>query len=455
MHPILNVALRAARKAAQNITQRFDRLDLIKVEEKSHNDYVTQVDHQIEQLLIEIIFQNYPTHSVLGEESGELFGPACQDQQAEYQWIIDPIDGTTNFIFGIPHFAISIAVAKNNQVEHAVIVDPIKREEFTASLGAGAQLNGKRIRVSQRKQLDGALLATGFPFRKNQHAYVDTYLATLKDLMQVTSGIRRAGAASLDLAYVAAGRYDGYWESGLQSWDIAAGALLIQEAGGWVSDFSGKDGFLKSGDVVCGSTRIHPLLLQSISRAQSAQTETKTIEKTAEPASARSDTNSENIHKDSEAPLQNRRERRALDRDRLQAKFIQRQQGKTEKSTETREIREPRREDRFQRAPSTERPRKAPWQSQKSDRAPIPVRSKTDRPPQPRERGEFEDRFSASRRPPRREQARDLPESNEAARGSYHRHDAERPRRSAHTERPEYRSSRPPSGKPRQRTRPD
>ncbi len=263
MHPMLNVAVRAARKAAQHITQSFDRLDLVKVEVKSQNDYVTQTDIAVERILIENILQNFPNHSILAEESGEIQG-SVSAEEGEYQWVIDPLDGTTNFIFGIPHFAISIAIKRNDQIEHAVILDPIKQEEFTASRGHGAHLNGKRIRVTSNRQLQGTLLATGFPFRENQMKHLDGYLATLKDFITQAAGIRRQGSAALDLAYVAAGRYDGYWEAGLQPWDIAAGALLIKEAGGIVSDFKGEEGFLHSGNIVCGNMRIHGAMLQSI-----------------------------------------------------------------------------------------------------------------------------------------------------------------------------------------------
>ena len=236
MQPMLNIALRAARSAGELIFRSVERLDAISVSEKDARDYVTEIDRAAEQTIIQALQKAYPTHSFLGEEGGLIQGSG---EGADYQWIIDPLDGTTNFIRGVPHFAVSIACKYRGRLEHAVILDPTRQEEFTASRGRGAALNGRRLRVSSRKSLDGALLGTGFPFRDSQLDNLDNYLGMFRSLVGQTAGIRRAGAASLDLAYVAAGRFDAFWEFGLSEWDMAAGALLIQEAGGLVSDFSG------------------------------------------------------------------------------------------------------------------------------------------------------------------------------------------------------------------------
>lgn len=263
MQPMLNTALSVARQTAILIERAFEDVDLIDVETKGKNDYVTKVDQAAEEQLIEGIRKRYPNHGFLCEESG--LQPGTGDGE-EYLWIIDPLDGTTNFINGIPHFAISIALKVKGQLEVAVIIDPIKREEFTAIRGRGAQLNGKRIRVTERKQLDGALLATGFPFRPNQQGILDTYMDIFKDLCITTAGIRRQGAAALDLAYVAAGRYDGFWEFGLNEWDIAAGALLVKEAGGLVGDLKGGMNHLKTGDILCAPPKMFKPFLQNVCR---------------------------------------------------------------------------------------------------------------------------------------------------------------------------------------------
>lgn len=258
MHPMVNMALRAARDAAEIIRRAYERLDRIDVESKGHNDFVTEVDRAAEQAIIRVIQKAYPKHGILAEESGEIEG------SEDYQWIIDPLDGTTNFIHGFPQFAVSIGIKHKNQIEHGVIVDPIKEEEFSASRGRGAQMNGKRLRVTNRKTFEGALLGTGFPFRDDQEPMLDPYLASFRELMIKTAGIRRAGSAALDLAYVAAGRLDGYWEFGLQPWDIAAGALLVQESGGLVGEPNGGHGFLDSGNLVCGNPKLFKQLLQTL-----------------------------------------------------------------------------------------------------------------------------------------------------------------------------------------------
>src|SRR5690606_4161658 len=210
---------------------------------------------------IQALQKAYPTHGFLGEESGSIAGSG---EGADYQWIIDPLDGTTNFLRGVPHFAVSIACKYRGRLEHAVVLDPVRQEEFTASRGRGAAVNGRRIRVSNRKSLDGALLGTGFPFRAEQVDNLDNCLGMFRSLVGQTAGIRRAGAASLDLAYVASGRYDAFWEFGLSEWDMAAGALLIQEAGGLVSDFGGGHDFLEKGQVVAGNAKCFKAVLTAI-----------------------------------------------------------------------------------------------------------------------------------------------------------------------------------------------
>ncbi|GIZ13676.1 inositol-phosphate phosphatase [Pseudomonas sp. NCCP-436] len=261
MQPMLNIALRAARSAGEMIFRSIERLDVISVDEKSAKDYVTEVDKAAELMIVQAIRKAYPTHSFLGEEGGVLEGSG---EGADYQWIIDPLDGTTNFIRGVPHFAVSIACKYRGRLEHAVVLDPVRQEEFTASRGRGAALNGRRLRVSNRKSLEGALLGTGFPFRNDQLDHLENYLGMFRSLIGQTAGLRRAGAASLDLAYVAAGRYDAFWEFGLSEWDMAAGALLIQEAGGLVSDFSGGHDFLEKGQIVAGNTKCFKAVLTAI-----------------------------------------------------------------------------------------------------------------------------------------------------------------------------------------------
>lgn len=256
-HPILVTAIRAARKAGDIINRSFDRVNEVNITSKAHNDFVTDVDQRAEAAIVEIIQRAYPEHGILAEEGTRI-------ESQDYEWIIDPLDGTTNFIHAVPSLAVSIGVRRQNRLEHAVVYDPLRNELFTASRGGGAHLNDRRLRVSQRRDLDDSLIATGFPFR--DFSYLDEYLAIFKNLMQKTAGLRRAGSAALDLAYVAAGRYDGFWEFHLKPWDVAAGALLIQEAGGLATDFHGEQDFLQSGNIVAGNLRIHALLLQHIQK---------------------------------------------------------------------------------------------------------------------------------------------------------------------------------------------
>ena len=259
MEPMLNIALRAARKAGEIIARATDELDTLDIKEKSANDFVTAIDDAAEKEVIYHIAKAHPDHAFLGEEGG-LQGNADSD----YQWVIDPLDGTTNFIHGIPHFAVSVACLYKGQLEHAVILDPIRREEFTASRGKGAQLNGRRMRVSPRKSLDGALIGTGIPFKSRSEPHIPAYTQSLEAVAKQTAGIRRAGAASLDLAYVAAGRLDAFWEIGLSQWDIAAGVLLIRETGGMVADFNGGNHYMTSGNIVAGNPKCFKGLLQTV-----------------------------------------------------------------------------------------------------------------------------------------------------------------------------------------------
>ena len=249
MHGMVNIAVRAARRAGELMIRQLNRLESLEITEKSRNEYVTEVDRIAEDAIIEVIYDHYPDHSILAEESG-------QRGSNEYQWIIDPLDGTTNYIHGFPVFAVSIAVTHNGQLEHGVVYDPLRQEIFTASRGQGAQVDGRKIRVSKRPSMQHSLIATGFPYRGNKE-HLDDYLEMLKSVISVSAGIRRPGSAALDLCYVAAGRVDGFWELGLNIWDIAAGALMIKEAGGRISDFHGTDAYLQSGDVVAGSPKIY------------------------------------------------------------------------------------------------------------------------------------------------------------------------------------------------------
>ena len=257
MEPMINIALRAARKAGENIVRASDDLERFEIKTKGVNNFVSEVDIAAEQEIIYHLTKAFPEHAILGEETG-LTGP----EDAEYRWIIDPLDGTTNFIRGIPHYAISIACMHKGRAEHAVVLDPVRREEFTASRGRGAQLNGRRIRVSALGSLEGALLGTGIPFKQHCDDKLAPYCESVEILAAQCAGIRRAGAASLDLAYVAAGRLDAFWEIGLAPWDLAAGALLIREAGGLVTDINGTDNFMESGNIVCGNPKCFKAVLQ-------------------------------------------------------------------------------------------------------------------------------------------------------------------------------------------------
>lgn len=255
MHPMLTIAVKAARRAGNLIHRAADNLDHLTVTKKSHADFVSEVDRAAEQAIIETLLGAYPSHAILAEESGT-------QGESEYVWIIDPLDGTTNFLHGVPQYAVSIALQHKGVLSQAVVYDPTRNDLYTASRGRGATLNDRRLRVSKRKELADSLIGTGFPYTRFEH--MDAYMAIFKDVMQKTAGLRRPGAASLDLAWTAAGRYDGFFETGLKPWDIAAGALLIQEAGGMVGDLQGKDGYLNSGHICAGNPDIYPQLLQVI-----------------------------------------------------------------------------------------------------------------------------------------------------------------------------------------------
>lgn len=256
MHPMLNIAVRAARNAGDIIVRHSSRIDELTITSKERNDFVSEVDRRAEDEIIAIIRKAYPNHGILAEESGQ------HGRGDEFLWIIDPLDGTTNFLHGFPQFAVSIALQQKGRLEQAVIYDPMRQELFTASRGGGAFLDNRRIRVSKKAGLGGALLGTGFPYKDQQH--LSAYLDMFKALLIESAGIRRPGSAALDLAYVAAGRFDGFWEIGLKPWDIAAGILLVREAGGLVGDLSGGHEFMKSGDIVAAAPKLFPAMLREI-----------------------------------------------------------------------------------------------------------------------------------------------------------------------------------------------
>src|SRR3989304_7011222 len=255
MHPMLTAGVKGARGAGVIINRAAQDIDALTVSTKRHNDFVTEVDHAAEQAVVQILLKAFPDHAILAEESGA-------QGKSDYVWIIDPLDGTTNFIHGFPQYCVSIGLRHKGTVTQAVIYDPGRNELYTATRGHGAYLHDRRMRVSKRRQLDGALIGTGFPFREVAH--IGEYMLILQKVMGQTAGVRRAGSAALDLAYVAAGRLDGFWETGLAPWDMAAGSLLIQEAGGLVADLEGESDYLQSGRIVAGSPKIFAQLLQTI-----------------------------------------------------------------------------------------------------------------------------------------------------------------------------------------------
>ena len=255
MHPTLNIAVKAARRAGSIITRASEDIGSLTINDKSYNDFVTEVDLASEKEIIRVLKTSYPDHAFLGEESG-------LSHQADNVWIIDPLDGTTNFLHGFPQYCISIALEQKGEITQAVIYDPNRNDLFTATKGQGAYLNQRRMRVSNKSKLKESILGTGFPFRDFQHLPV--YLKIFEEVVRGTSGIRRPGSAALDLAYVAAGWFDGFFEINLSKWDIAAGGLLVTEAGGIVSDFSEKDGWLESGNIVATNPKIYDPLVKII-----------------------------------------------------------------------------------------------------------------------------------------------------------------------------------------------
>ncbi|MGV6808585.1 MAG: inositol monophosphatase family protein [bacterium] len=249
MHPMLHTAIRAAREAGDIIMQHAKHIDQLTIEQKTDNDFVSEVDKAAEYAIIRLIKKIYPDHAILAEESGQQL-----TENSDYEWIIDPLDGTTNYLYGVPQYAVSIGLRHKGRMLVGVVFDPLKDELFSAARGEGAMLNNRRLRVTNRPSMQGALLVTGIPFRAHQD--LDLYLNTLRALIPDTAGIRRPGSAALDLAYVAAGRYDGYWEFSLNPWDIAAGVLLVQEAGGLVGDLQGGNQHLRCGDVLAASPKV-------------------------------------------------------------------------------------------------------------------------------------------------------------------------------------------------------
>ncbi|MBE0436705.1 MAG: inositol-1-monophosphatase [Methylomicrobium sp.] len=255
MHPMLNIAVRAARNAGEIISRSADNVGKLQINRKGINDFATEVDRTAEQEIIKIIRTAFPDHAILAEESGEHKGN-------DFVWIIDPLDGTTNFLHGFPVYAVSIALQVKGKLELGVVYDPLRDELFTAERGSGAMLNNRRIRVTNQAGLKGALIGTGFPFKSQQH--LDAYLGMFRTIHADSAGIRRAGAAALDLAYVAIGRLDGFWEIGLHPWDMAAGILLIKEAGGVATDFAFQDNYMETGNIIAGNPKMHQVMYKAI-----------------------------------------------------------------------------------------------------------------------------------------------------------------------------------------------
>lgn len=257
MHPMLNIAVRAARRAGNIIARASQRLHELTIDRKGRHDYVSEVDREAERVIIETLRDAYPGHAIRAEESGD-------DGNDDYVWVIDPLDGTLNFLHGYPQYAVSIALRVKGRLEQGVVYDPVRDEMFTATRGVGAQLNGHRIRVGRCQHLENALLATGFPVRNE--TLLPRYLESFGALLRQCADIRRAGAAALDLAHVASGRLDGFWEFNLQEWDVAAGALLVQESGGLVGDPDGGGSHLESGNIIAGNPKMFRYVLTELSK---------------------------------------------------------------------------------------------------------------------------------------------------------------------------------------------
>jgi myo-inositol-1(or 4)-monophosphatase len=255
MQPALNIAVRAARSAGRILLRYMEHVEKLDVRAKGRNDFVSEVDRHAEEAVIQVLRNTYPDHAILAEESGAR-------GKGDFEWVIDPLDGTTNYLHGFPQFAVSIALRHRGRLECGVVYDPLREEMFTAARGSGAQLNDRRVRVGSRSSLAGALVGTGFPFREQRH--LDAYLGMFKTMIQATAGLRRPGSAALDFAYVACGRTDGFWEVGLSEWDFAAGALLVTEAGGTVSDLAGGPRHFQTGNVVAGNLKVHGAIIRAL-----------------------------------------------------------------------------------------------------------------------------------------------------------------------------------------------
>ncbi len=260
MHPLVNIAIAAARAAGNHIMRYMDRADQLKITKKGRNDFVTEVDRGAEAEIVRQVRKNYPDHEILAEEGGA-------SGKNDVVWIIDPLDGTTNFLHGLPHFAVSIGIQVKGKLEHGVIYAPCTQDLYVTSRGTGATLNSRKIRVSKTKDLDASLVGTGVPIRAQN---LDAYIPMLRSVVATTAGVRRAGAASLDLAYVAAGRLDAFWELNLKPWDVAAGLLLVEEAGGIVSEIFGAEDLLATGNVLAATPKLHPQLAEMLRQTQSA-----------------------------------------------------------------------------------------------------------------------------------------------------------------------------------------
>lgn len=270
MNPLLTIAIKAARHAGGILLRHVDRLDGIAVEQKGRNDFVSEVDRMAEDDIVDTIRARYPNHKIVAEERGGEIATEVDDAD-EVEWIIDPLDGTANYLHRHPQFAISIAARVGGELHHGVVFDPLRNELYTASRGQGAQLNNHRLRVSQLTTFDRAIIATGFPFKHTNASDFDLWMQTFHALMKRVADMRRGGSAALDLAYLAGGRLDGYWESGLSAWDIAAGALLVREAGGFVADFDGQQNFLHNGQIVAANANLFSELLTTVTLRNAAQ----------------------------------------------------------------------------------------------------------------------------------------------------------------------------------------
>jgi len=249
MQALLNTAIQAARRAGDTTMRYAKRVDELDVRSKSRNDFVSQVDEIAEKLIIESIHERYPGHGILGEETG-------RQGDDEYLWIIDPLDGTTNFLHGFPMFAVSIGLQIKGRMQVGVVYDPNRQELFTAIQGVGAQLDGRRLRINQKRELAGSLIGTGFPYRENDR-WMEQYLNQFRAVMNVAGDVRRPGSAALDLCYLACGRMDGFWEFGLQPWDIAAGSLILREAGGMISSMTDDGDYMETGNIIAGAPKVH------------------------------------------------------------------------------------------------------------------------------------------------------------------------------------------------------